>query len=226
MEHGSRARRGQAAPAELGAEARVAPRFTLLLRAAKLISPMGEFLCVIRDVSSTGLSVRNFHALPPGGPVRLQLQSGECHAIEKVWERDGAAGFRFTDEIDIAKFLNEKGRYPKRPVRLKLRFPVMTAHRGQVSVAQILDISQQGARITCRSRLAIDQILRLEAECLPLIQAKVRWRRGDEYGLVFEDIFQFAALAKLAALLQWPQFAKGGNEAVGEANPRAPNHLC
>ena len=35
------------------AEERAAPRFTLLIRAAKLVAPQGQFVCVIRDVSST-----------------------------------------------------------------------------------------------------------------------------------------------------------------------------
>jgi len=38
-----------------GAELRAAPRFTLLIRAAKLIADGREFLCIIRDASATGL---------------------------------------------------------------------------------------------------------------------------------------------------------------------------
>jgi hypothetical protein len=50
--------------------------------------------------------------------------------------------------------------------------------------------------------MAIDQKLRLEADNLPNIQARVRWRKGSNYGLVFDDTFQFAELARLAAQLQ------------------------
>ena len=42
-----------------------------------------------------------------------------------------------------------------------------------------------------------------------LINAKVRWRRGDTYGLVFEDTFQFGDMARIVAGLQLggiPQF--------------------
>ena len=46
------------------AEQRTAPRFTLLIRAAKLIGPEGEYLCVVRDASESGVSVRLFHPLP------------------------------------------------------------------------------------------------------------------------------------------------------------------
>ncbi len=193
---------GDSIAAGSGEEARASPRFTQLLRTAKLIVPAGEFLCVVRDVSSTGLSIRNFHAVPDGRPVTLELQSGDCHEIEKVWEREGAAGFRFTEEIDIAHFMSEQGKHPKRPVRLRIQIPILAGYCGEASEARIFDISQQGARIFCGNKLAIDQRLQLQADRLPVIQAKVRWRRGDEYGLVFENTFQFAELAKLAAQLQ------------------------
>ena len=45
---------------------RGAQRFTLLIRTAKLVSETGEFLCIIRDVSATGLRLRLFHDLPRG----------------------------------------------------------------------------------------------------------------------------------------------------------------
>ena len=45
-------------------EQRVEPRFTLLIRAAKLIAGSDEFLVVVRDVSRDGLKVRTFHPLP------------------------------------------------------------------------------------------------------------------------------------------------------------------
>ena len=40
-----------------GPEQRAAPRFISLIRAAKLVCGQGEFVCVIRDVSATGVSV-------------------------------------------------------------------------------------------------------------------------------------------------------------------------
>ena len=40
-----------------GNDQRGAPRYTSLIRAAKLVCGQGEFVCVIRDVSSTGVSV-------------------------------------------------------------------------------------------------------------------------------------------------------------------------
>lgn len=184
-----------------GSELRSAPRFTLLLRTAKLIGVAGEYLCVVRDVSSTGISVRTFHPLPSGHLV-LELPNGDRHALEKVWEKDGAAGFRFAGEVDVARLIEGKGRFPKRGVRLHVELAATLTTLGATHDAVVRNLSQQGARIDTRSRLALDQRLQLELKGLPSIRAVVRWRKEDEYGLAFVDTFQFAELARLAALLQ------------------------
>jgi hypothetical protein len=185
-----------------GDELRVAPRFTLLIRTAKLIGASGEFLCVIRDASSTGVSIRTFHPLPNNEQLTLELPNGDQHAIERVWERDGSAGFRFSVAVDIDRLLQNKSRFPKRPVRLKLQLPALISCHGTTAGVVIRNLSQQGARIESPLRLSLDQRLRLEADNLPIIQASVRWRKDSEYGLVFDDTFQFAELARLAAQLQ------------------------
>lgn len=192
----------QAIADESDDEQRVAPRFTLLIRTAKLISSSGEFLCVIRDASASGVSIRTFHPLPHGEQLTLELPNGDQHAIERVWEREGSAGFRFSVPVDIDRLLQNKSRYPKRPVRLKLQLPALISCHGTTAGVVVRNISQQGALIESPLRLALDQKLRLEADNLPVIQASVRWRKDADYGLVFDDTFQFAELARLAAQLQ------------------------
>ena len=54
-------------------ELREADRSALLLRVAKLICQSGEYVCLVRDVSWTGLRLRLFHALPDERFVFLQL---------------------------------------------------------------------------------------------------------------------------------------------------------
>src|SRR5687768_5980409 len=80
-------------------EQRGVPRFTLLIRAAKLLSPAGEFLCVVRDASEAGVSVRLFHPLPADVALTLEMPNGDCHELERVWEEEGKAGFRFAGPV-------------------------------------------------------------------------------------------------------------------------------
>lgn len=192
------------AAADAGCEERAAPRFTLLIRAAKLIAPQGEFVAVIRDVSESGISLRGFHRLPEGEPIVLELQTGERHALEKIWERGAEAGFRFRHPVDVARLVAEAGRYPKRQLRLALHFAVELAFAGRRARAHIVNLSQQGAGIVCDELLAIAQPLRIVSAVVPETRARVRWRKDGHYGVAFDDTLSLAQLARLACALQCP----------------------
>jgi hypothetical protein len=193
--------RGHAA-VESGAELRTAARYTPLIRTAKITGVSGEFLCVVSDISATGVSVRLFHPLPRDLSLNLEMPNGDTLPLERVWEKDGRAGFRFAGDIDLSQVLDGHGRWPKRPIRLNLDMPAKLAGLTGRFDATIKNISMQGAQIECASRLAIDQRLRLSNALLPEIVTKVRWRKGNVYGLIFDNTFQFADLAKTVALAQ------------------------
>ena len=185
-----------------GAEQRAARRYTPLMRTAKITGASGEFLCVVSDISATGVSVRLFHPLPRGAALKLEMPNGDRLPIEMVWERDSKAGFRFATPVDLAHVLSGHSQWPKRPIRLNLDMPVMLIGLTGRFAATLRNISLQGAQIECEERLAIDQRLRLSNKVLPEIVTKVRWRKGNSYGLIFDTTFQFADLARLAASAQ------------------------
>ena len=189
-------------------DTRIAPRITLLIRAAKLISSQGEFICVIRDVSSTGVSLRLFHALPKCDHYALEFQAGQCLDIHNVWERGSEGGFEFVEPIEVTDVVNEVGNFPKRGVRLDLEFPVTIATLSNKQAARVQNLSQQGARVTLDGSLAIDQSVRIKGPGLSDVRAKVRWRRDGEYGLVFDDTFSLGDFALLAARLQCPMLLR------------------
>jgi hypothetical protein len=186
-------------------EERAAPRFTLLIRAAKLITPEGEFIGVIRDVSEGGISLRGFHAFPGGAPLALELQTGERHCLEKAWDRGRESGFRFVHPVDIARLIAETGGYPKRQLRLNLAFPVEIGLFGGRAQGEVLNLSQQGARIACDEQFAIAQPVRIVSALLPEVRARVRWRRDGQYGVVFDDTFSLNQLAEFACAAQCPE---------------------
>lgn len=185
-------------------EQRAAPRVTLLIRPAKLLTPEGEFVCVIRDVSATGVSVRLFHPLPAGKQAVLETETGMRVSMRRVWVRDSEAGFHFDEAIDVAALVNEIGAFRKRRLRVAIELPVKVSFLGQNHPAMVRNLSQQGALVDCEVRLALAQMVRLRSDYLPEIRAKVRWRRDNRYGLVFEDTFSLGDFGQLAALLQSP----------------------
>lgn len=184
---------------------RRAQRFSLLIRTAKLVCESGEFLSVIRDVSVTGVRLKLFHRLPADRHLALELANGEVYFVEKVWERDGHAGFRFAAPIDVHAFIAEVSPFPRRQVRLRMRIDAAIAAQGLSADALLRDLSQRGAGIETGRQLAIGQPVKLEVEGLPKIMAKVAWRTGKLCGLAFEQVFTLDELARLAAALQMPE---------------------
>jgi hypothetical protein len=187
-----------------GSEMRGAPRFALMLRSAKLIADGTEYLCIIRDVSETGVKLRLFHAAPRAAVLMIETASGQHYPMQLVWEAKSEAGFRFLRPIDVDAFVSESGPYPKRPLRLRVHHPACIRMGKESHEATILDISRQGARITIPMKLAIGQKFMLEATELPLFEATVCWRREPEYGLVFGQVMGLEELAQRAERMERP----------------------
>ena len=185
-------------------EQRRAERYSLLIRPAKLICAQGEFVCVLRDVSASGVSARLFHDLPSCKDYQLELQSGQTYELRRVWTREPEAGFEFAEHVDVNDVIGEFSKYPKRGLRLSLELPVNLRTLGGNTPAFIQNISQQGARFECDELWALDQALRIESSELEEIRVKVCWRRDAQYGVVFDDTFSLREFAQLAARLQAP----------------------
>lgn len=183
---------------------RSAPRFTLLIRAARLVAKSGEYVCVIRDVSETGLSVRMFHAMPAGDELELHMPGGRRYSIRNVWTRENEAGFEFLERVEVAELITEAGMYPKRGVRIGVHFPATIGTLTDSHEALVENLSQQGARFECDGKLAIDQSIRFAGPGFKEVRAKVRWRRDNRYGVVFDDTLALGDFARLVARLQNP----------------------
>jgi hypothetical protein len=195
---------GAARPDTAGIKHRAAERFTLMLRVAKLVSTHGEYACVIRDVSVSGVRLRLFHDLPAERHLMLVLANGESYFVENVWEREREAGFQFSAPIDVTAFMTESSRFPKRQVRLALDLPAVLAIRDTSSSIIIRDLSQHGAQIETDRVLFVGQHLRLKANRLPQIFASVRWGNASNYGLVFQNSFRLDELAQAIWAIREP----------------------
>ncbi len=183
-------------------EQRNAARFTLLIRAAKLIAGDDEFLVVVRDVSSDGLKVRTFHPLPEHGDFAIELANGERHPVDRIWEDGEIKGFRFHDPVALEHLLAEGPSGKRgRPVRVRLNVPVKVFAGVQRCAGVFVDLSQNGACMASDEHLALGQRLRIECPGLPELTGRVRWRRAPLYGLSFEQTFRLDDLARIAAQL-------------------------
>ncbi len=195
--------------ASTGADQRAAKRYTSLIRSAKLVSVHGEFVCVIRDVSSLGISLRMFHDIPTDDILGLELQNGDSFELHKVRCIGREASFTFADEVEVERLIRENWNYPKRQLRLNLTIPLTLATLTGKTEAVTSNLSQQGASIESDARFALDQTVRIEGTHIPEVRAKVRWRKDHCYGVVFDNTFTLREFAVLAAKTQCPVLLRG-----------------
>ena len=189
---------------EDGSDSREKDRFALLIRSAKLTSDLGEFLCIVRDVSEGGVKLRLFHALPPRDSYRLELSSLHTFEVEPVWTKGDLAGFRFPQPINIPDFIGESSNFPKRALRLNLNTPATIRVDGIAFPAAIRDLSREGLRIETQLALALDQKVTVEAANFATRTGIVRWRKSPAYGVALQNLLSFEALALTAARMQLP----------------------
>lgn len=185
-----------------GLEKREEQRFVLLLRPAKIVSRSGEYLCILRDVASKGLRLKLFHPLPPDTTMFLEMGNGDRYEVEKIWERDDQAGFIFRYPAEITHLLEERSRFRKRALRLRIDMAGIYTTGGEPWAVRLNSLSQQGGGIICDAPVALEQRGTLQVRGLPAIETKVRWRRGGQIGLVFEKTFRLDELAQIAFRLQ------------------------
>jgi hypothetical protein len=185
-------------------EQRSAPRFTSLLRAAKLLCAKGEFVCLMRDISSSGVRVQCFHAIPADPAMALELPNGRIFEIEPVRGDGTDASFRFAEPVPLETLIQDAWPLKRRQLRLNIMLPVWLSTGRQRTQAVTHNMSRQGCCIETALPLALAQTVLLGVPRLRELRAKVRWRRDGRYGLVFEDTLSLRDFAIYTARLQCP----------------------
>ena len=87
------------------AERRADERLMAMLRVAKVSEDSGrEQLIRVRNVSAGGLMAEVGHPVQVGDTVCIELSSQKIHSTV-VWIREGTAGFKFDQNIDLGELL-------------------------------------------------------------------------------------------------------------------------
>jgi hypothetical protein len=189
-------------PARLG-EQRRAPRFSLVLRTARLVADGREYICVLRDISATGVKIKLFHPLPDWSRLQLELDGGERHDMTLAWAAGDHAGLRFVDAVG-ATGTTKGGAHPRRPLRIAVDRPAVLLVHGETAPARLVNLSQQGACIETGVHLRLRERLRLDSGPMGEMSVTVCWRDRPRYGLVFEQGFKLDQLARMLNDLRAP----------------------
>ena len=174
-------------------------RLMPMLRVAKLIQDGGrEQLIRLRNVSAGGLMAELGHPIEVGTPVAIELSSQQIPATV-VWTREGTAGFKFDQNIDLGEML--AGRKPRhgfrpRPPRLEVECKATLKLGKTYYTVDVHDISLGGVKVEPIEEYCLGKEVIVVVESLRPIRGEVRWFSDRRAGVVFDKPLKFEELAE------------------------------
>ena len=180
-------------------ERRTDERMMAMLRVAKLTDASGrEQLVRVRNVSAGGLMAEVGHPVAVGDEVSIELSSQKI-ASSVVWIREGTAGFKFDQNIDLGELL--AGRKPRhgfrpRPPRLEVNCKANVKLEQNYYTVDVHDISLGGMKVEPIDEYCLGKKVIVVVESLRTIRGEVRWFSDRKAGILFDQPLKFEELAE------------------------------
>jgi hypothetical protein len=181
-------------PCERRADERIIP----MLRVAKLSSAAGEQLVRVRNVSAGGLMAEIGQPIEIGTSVNVELSSQQISG-SIVWIRDGLAGVKFDQNLDLGELL--AGRKPRhgfrpRPPRLEVSCKASLRVDKVYYTVDVHDVSLGGMKVEPIEEYCVGKRVVVVVESLRPIRGEIRWYSDRRAGIVFDKPLDFEELAE------------------------------
>jgi PilZ domain len=179
-------------------ERRGGERILPTLCIVKLTGRDGEQLMRARNVSAGGLMAEIGRPVQVGEQVELEFSSQKIPSTV-VWIRDGIAGFKFEENIDLGELL--AGRKPRhgfrpRPPRLQVQCKASVRVGKTYYNCDVHDISLDGMKIEPIEEYCLGKEVVVVVESLRPVKGQVRWFSDRKAGIVFDKPLKFEELAE------------------------------
>ena len=178
---------------------RVDERLIAMLRVAKLTDATGhEQLIRVRNVSAGGLMAEAGHPVRIGETVSIELSSQNI-ASTVVWTREGTAGFKFEQNIDLGELLagrKERHGFRPRPPRLEVNCKANVKLENSYYTVEVHDISLGGMKVEPIEEYCLGKKVVVVVESLRPVRGEVRWFSERKAGIVFDQPLKFEELAE------------------------------
>ena len=180
-------------------ERRSDDRITAMLRVAKIVPASGpEQLVRVCNVSAGGLMAEVGRAIDVGTQVSIELSSQRIPATV-VWTREGSAGFKFDQDVDLGELL--AGRKPRhgfrpRPPRLQVDCKATVKLGKTYYTVDVHDISLGGLKVEPIEEYCLGKQVVVVVESLRPVRGEVRWFSDRRAGIVFDKPLKFEELAE------------------------------
>ena len=179
-------------------ERRDGERILPTLCIVKLSAKDSEQLMRVRNVSAGGLMAEVGQPVQVGEQVELEFSSQKIPSTV-VWIRDGTAGFKFDENIDLGELL--AGRKPRhgfrpRPPRLQVQCKANLRVGKTYYNCDVHDISLEGMKVEPIEEYCLGKDVVVVVESLRPVKGRVRWFSERRAGIVFDKPLKFEELAE------------------------------
>ena len=183
-------------------ERRIDERLIAMLRVAKLTDMQGrDQLIRVRKVSAGGLMAEIGHPVEVGQIVSVELSSQNIPSTV-VWTREGTAGFKFEQNIDLGELLagrKQRHGFRPRPPRLEVDCKANVKLESSYYTVDVHDISLGGMKVEPIEEYCLGKKVVVVVESLRPIRGEVRWFSDRKAGIVFDQPLKFEELAEWIA---------------------------
>lgn len=181
-------------------ERRADERFLTLLRVGAMLVDDRRELCLIRNISAGGMTIRAYSDTPVGTRLTVELKQGDPVAGIVQWAKDGMAGVCFDEPIDVVSLLAPPGEGPRpRLPRIEIESTAWVRQEADVMRGRTINVSQGGVCITCPTQLEVGREAVVTLPGLTPAAGVVKWGVDDAYGIAFNRPLN------LSDLVEWLQ---------------------
>ena len=179
-------------------ERRGGERMPSTMRIVKLLSASGDQLMQVRNVSAGGLMAEIGRPVTVGDEVEIEFSSQRIPSTV-VWIREGMAGFKFDQDVDLGELL--AGRKPRhgfrpRPPRLEVQCKANLRVGKTYYSCDVHDISLGGMKVEPIEEYCLGKEVVVVVESLRPVKGQVRWFSERKAGIVFDQPLSFEELGE------------------------------
>lgn len=167
------------------------------LRVAKLVTPDGEELCLIRNISSGGVMAHVYSRRDEGERVAIEIRNDRSLSGTIRWKEGTNIGISFDERIDVAEVLAVQAAargVRHRAPRLDRQCTATLRLAAQRCRVEVRNVSQGGAGIVADHPLLERDEVILTMDGFHPVPGIVRWVRGSEAGIEFDQPIRFTEL--------------------------------
>ena len=170
-------------------------RHLTLFRVGSLTIDDRQELCLIKNISAGGMSIRAYCKVAPDTRLSVELKCGEQVSGVARWVDGDVVGVAFDEPVDVVELLaaSMEGPRPRMP-RVEVDRTAWVREGAQTHRVKTCDISQGGLKVVTDRELGIGAEVVVSLPGLPPQPAVVRWRDSGSYGITFNKVIALPLL--------------------------------